>query len=120
MVGSVTIKFIVLGTIQSAKSDTQKMKSSVCWSSLSTTYSSSSEFFNKSFTSPWEPTVPLFFADLFLYSDDAEFIPKLNQNKKITEVKAFNLTFRYIDDVLSINNPNFTNWIPLIFPKELR
>jgi hypothetical protein len=64
--------------------------------------------------------VSLFFADLFLYSDDAEFIPKLNQNKKITEVKAFNLTFRYIDDVLSINNPNFANWIPLIFPKELR
>jgi hypothetical protein len=25
----------------------------------------------------------------------------------------------YIDDVLSINNPNFANWIPLILPKEL-
>jgi len=25
----------------------------------------------------------------------------------------------YIDDVLSINNPNFANWIPLIYHKEL-
>ena len=24
----------------------------------------------------------------------------------------------YIVDVLSINNPNFSNWIPLIYPKE--
>jgi hypothetical protein len=28
---------------------------------------------------------------------------------KHTEDKAFNLTFRYIDDVLSVNNPNFSN-----------
>jgi len=25
----------------------------------------------------------------------------------------------YIDDALSINNPNFANWIPFILPKEL-
>ena len=39
-------------------------------------------------------------ADLFLYS-------YASQNRRITEIKAFNLTFRYIDDVLSINNPYF-------------
>jgi hypothetical protein len=26
--------------------------------------------------------------------------------------------FRYINDVLTINNPNFPNWIPLIYPKD--
>jgi hypothetical protein len=26
---------------------------------------------------------------------------------------------KYIHDVLSINNPNFANWIPLLYPKEL-
>ena len=31
----------------------------------------------------------------------------------------FNLTYRYIDDVLFINNPDFSNWIPLIYPPEL-
>ena len=35
----------------------------------------------------------------------------------MTEIKFFNLTFRYIDDVLSINN--FDNWIPLLFPVKL-
>ena len=34
---------------------------------------------------------------------------------KNTESNAFNLTFMYIDDVLSINNPNFANWIPLMY-----
>jgi hypothetical protein len=47
-------------------------------------------------------------------SYEAEFIQKLIKDKQITESNAFNLTFMYIDDVLSINNPNFANWIPLI------
>ena len=55
---------------------------------------------------------------LFLYSYEAEFIQKLIKDKQITEVKAFDLTFMYIDDVLSINNPNFANCIPLMYPKE--
>ena len=33
--------------------------------------------------------------------------------------KTFNVTFKYIDDVQSNSNPNFTNWIPLISPKNL-
>ena len=41
-----------------------------------------------------------------------------NKQIKNTETKALNLTFVYIDDVLSINNPNFVNWIPLIYPKN--
>jgi hypothetical protein len=35
------------------------------------------------------------------------------------EARAFNLTYRYIDDVLSINNPRFAEFLPLIFPPEL-
>jgi len=45
-----------------------------------------------------------FLVDLFLYSYEAWFIKKIIKDKTITEVKAFNLTCRYIDDVLSINN----------------
>jgi hypothetical protein len=33
--------------------------------------------------------------------------------------KSFNHTFRYIDDVLSINNHNFHNYVHLIYPDEL-
>ena len=43
---------------------------------------------------------PFFFDDFFLYSYDTEFIQK---QKRITEAKGFNLTFRYIDDILSIH-----------------
>jgi hypothetical protein len=35
------------------------------------------------------------------------------------EARAFNFTYRYIDDVLSINNPRFAEFLPLIYPPEL-
>ena len=38
-------------------------------------------------------------ADLFLY--ESEFLQKLVKDKKIHEVRAFNFTYRYIDDVSS-------------------
>jgi hypothetical protein len=34
-------------------------------------------------------------------------------------VIAFNFTYRYIDDVLSINNSRFAEFLPLIYPPEL-
>ena len=33
------------------------------------------------------------------------------------DVRELYPTFGYIDDVLTINNPKYTNWIPLIYPK---
>ena len=35
------------------------------------------------------------------------------------EARAFNFTYRYIDDVLSINNSRFAEFLPLIYPPEL-
>jgi hypothetical protein len=59
-------------------------------------------------------------ADLFLYSYEAEFIQKLlrDNNKKLAV--SFNHTFRYMDDVLSINNHNFPNYVHLIYPDDLK
>jgi hypothetical protein len=37
----------------------------------------------------------------------------------IHEARAFNFTYRYIDDVLSINNSRFEEYFPLIYPPEL-
>ena len=37
----------------------------------------------------------------------------------IDEARAFNFTYRYIDDVLSINNSRFAEFLPLIYPPEL-
>jgi hypothetical protein len=57
--------------------------------------------------------VPLL-ADLFLYSYESEFLQQLVKDKKIHESRAFNFTYRYIDDVLSINNSRFAEFLPLI------
>jgi hypothetical protein len=48
---------------------------------------------------------------LFLHSNETHFAQKLIKDKIITEGEVFNIAFRYIDDDLSINNPNFANWI---------
>jgi hypothetical protein len=58
-------------------------------------------------------------ADLFLFSYELEFLQKLVKDKTIDEARAFNFTYRYIDDVLSINNSRFAEFLPLIYPPEL-
>ena len=58
-------------------------------------------------------------ADLFLYSYESEFLQYLVKDKKIHEVISFNFTYRYIDAVLSINDPRFAEFLPLIYPPEL-
>jgi hypothetical protein len=59
-----------------------------------------------------------FLADLLLYSYKAEFIQKLLHEKKKSLAVAFNSTFRYIDDVLSINNNHFHSCVDSIYPNE--
>jgi hypothetical protein len=49
-------------------------------------------------------------ADLFLYSYESAFLQKFVKDKKIHEARAFNFTYRYIDDVLSINNSRFAEF----------
>jgi hypothetical protein len=43
----------------------------------------------------------------------------LIRHLKIHEARAFNFTYRYIDDVSSINNSRFAEFLPLIYPPEL-
>jgi hypothetical protein len=57
--------------------------------------------------------------DLFLYSYKAEFIEKLSRGKNKKLAVSFNHTYRYIDDVLSMNSYNFHNYVNLIYPDEL-
>ena len=58
-------------------------------------------------------------ADLFVYSYESEFLQELVKDKKIHEARAFNFTYRYIEDVLSINNSRFAECLPLKYPPEL-
>ena len=49
-------------------------------------------------------------ADLSLHS---------NPKERISVARSFNLSFRYIDDVLSLDNPNFGDLMHCIYHKEL-
>ena len=62
--------------------------------------------------------VPLL-ADLFLYSYEAEFIQGLLKSGKKKLAQSFNFTYRYIDDVLSLNNSKFSDYLYFIYPSEL-
>ena len=58
-------------------------------------------------------------ADIFLYSYEADFIQSLLSTGKKHLASRFNLTYRYIDDVLSINNPEFENYLGQMYLAEL-
>ena len=58
-------------------------------------------------------------ADIFLYSYEAEFIQSLLSTGRKQLASRFNFTYRYIDDVLSINNPEIENYQGQMSPVEL-
>ena len=59
-------------------------------------------------------------ADIFLYSYEAEFIQSLLSIGRKQLASRFNFTYRYIDDVLSINNPEFENYLGQMYPVDSR
>ena len=58
-------------------------------------------------------------ADLFLYSYESEFLDKLVKEGKRKLAIKFNLSYHYIDDLISFNNTRFKEFISDIYPKEL-
>ena len=57
-------------------------------------------------------------ADLFLYSYENEFLDKLIEESKRKLARKFNLSYRYIDDLISFNNRTFKEFISDISPKN--
>ena len=54
-------------------------------------------------------------ANLFLFYHEYKFMKaKLKQNSQVAEL--FSNTFRYIDDLLTLNNPTFEQEISNIYP----
>ena len=60
----------------------------------------------------WVQTASLL-ADLFLYSYEADFIQGLlkKKRKEASPILSCNILFRYIDDVLSLNNSRFGDFV---------
>ena len=58
-------------------------------------------------------------ADLFLCSYENEFSDKLTKEGKRKLARKFNLSYHYIDDLISFNNKRFKEFISDIYLKEL-
>ena len=58
-------------------------------------------------------------ADLFLYTYEKEFIQNLQKQRKNDDLKCFIGTSRYLDDILTIDNPVFEKYKDEIYPQEL-
>ena len=59
-------------------------------------------------------------ADIFLYSYEAEFIiQSLLSTGRKQLASRFNFTYRHIDDVLSVKNPELDNYLGQMYPVEL-
>ena len=56
---------------------------------------------------------------LFLYYYEADFIQELLRKKDKKLAISFNSTFRHIDDVLSLNDSKFGDYVERICPIEL-
>ena len=57
--------------------------------------------------------------DSFLYSCEAYFIQGFLKKIEKKLSRSFNFTFRYIDDVLSLNNSRFGDFVDRIYPIDL-
>ena len=58
-------------------------------------------------------------ADLFLYSYENEFLDNFIKGGKRKLARKVNLSYHYIDDLISFNNKKFQEFISDIYPKEL-
>ena len=58
-------------------------------------------------------------AILYLFSYEYDFAMDLNQQNKLHLARKMN-SFCYIDDLTSVDYPNFASSIGIIYPKELK
>ena len=59
-------------------------------------------------------------ADLFLHCYERDFMSDLQKSKRFDLIDMFNDTSRYLDDIFTIDNPEFEKHIPDIYPAELQ
>ena len=69
---------------------------------------------------PMGTNCALLIADLFLYCYERDFIPNLSKSKRSYLIDKLNDTSRYLEDIFTIENPSFAEYIPDIYPRELQ
>jgi len=68
---------------------------------------------------PWVAIMPLFPPTCYFYSYEVKLIQGLLTINKNKVVRPVNFTFRYIDDVLSLNNSRVGDFVDRIYPIKL-
>ena len=58
--------------------------------------------------------------DLFLFCYERDFMKNLSSDNQADVIKAFNLTSRYLDDLLNIDNLYFEGMVNQIYPPGLQ
>ena len=61
-----------------------------------------------------------FFADLFLFCYERDFMKFLSRENQADIMEAFNSTSRYLDGLLNIDNIYFEHMVDRIYPAELQ
>ena len=59
-------------------------------------------------------------ADLLLFCYERDFMLSLSDNNQTDIIEAFNSCYRYLDDLLNIDNPYFEQMVGQIYPTELQ
>ena len=59
-------------------------------------------------------------ADLFVFCYERDFMLSLSENTQSDVIEAFNFTFRYLGDLLNIDNNFFDGVVNRIYPSELQ
>ena len=57
-------------------------------------------------------------ADLFLYCYEKNFMSNLQKSKRYDLIDKFNDTSRYLDEIFTIDNPEFAEHILDIYSRE--
>ena len=75
--------------------------------------------FQQTISTPMGTNCAPLLANLFLYLYEAEFVQSLLKAGKKHLAQQFNFTYRYTDDVLSLKNTKFAEYLEFIYPREL-
>ena len=59
-------------------------------------------------------------ADVFLFCYERDFMIPLSDDKQTDIIDALNITSRYLDNILNINNVHFDNMVSQIYHSELQ
>ena len=59
-------------------------------------------------------------ADLFLYSYESEFLDNMIRIGNRKPARSFNLSYRYIDDLIVFNNKRILEYVKDIYPSQLK